>query len=758
MNRRKFIKYVSAGGGALLAGVDPSVAGEDRSRQASSGKKDKSTNSPSNRNLKTINASCKLRQYNDKPTVFVDEKPYFPLAYLSYFPKQFRYKNMRKSGIKFFSLSITLGDGWFGAYKNDKVRLDKKGIWDAPGKIDFEVFDKSINEILEVAPDAYVFPRIFCDSPGWWNSSHPAETNRTYKDGLPMRQSFSSLVWRTETAEVLRKIVQHVYQSSYANRFIGIHVTAGETEEGVHHEWLGHGDYSMAAQSKFRQWLLCRYHNDKNLIRKHFNKTIDQIGIPSPEEREKAGFGDFFDPEKSRLAIDYRFFRCEELVESFDFLCKAVKEESNGNFLTGIFYGHTLTQWLDHMAFSLMLKSPNIDFYSSTTFGTETDSIQKANKIFYNEGDERTCLGRWISETRPEIDPYHEYDQEGWLRHETMEKSLEHLKSEFTRTICTSSIIWWFDLWGGWYDHDRILNLFSEMQKVGDESIRLPRSSVSEICVIVDEKSFLYLTLLRRASVSDLPWINAQMGQIGKIGAPYDIYLLDDLKDLDISKYKMLIFLNTFLLTQSERQMISRKCMCNNRILLWFYAPGLIGDNISIDNVSSLVNMELSSEEKRAESEIDIKISDQKLTYKGSRASPFLYIKSGASEVYGYTRDKYAVLAEKKEKDWSNILACNPPVPWQLIQYLAVRSGVHIYSNAGDIVYANKSYLSIRAAKPGKRLIQLPGKFHLRELLDSGREFKSDNSRESKPDKEFEINFSEAGSVEFFQMIPEKII
>jgi len=198
---------------------------------------------------------------------------------------------------------------------------------------------------------------------------------------------------------------------------------------------------------------------------------------------------------------------------------------------------------------------------------------------------------------------------------------------------------------------------------------------------------------------------------------------------------------------------ISRKCMCNNRTLLWFYAPGLINEKISIDNISSLLNMDISSEEKRSESEIDVRLPEKELTYKGSKVSPFLYVKSGASNVYGNTRDKYSVLAERKEKDHTNVLACVPPIPWKVIQYLAAKSGVHIYSDAGDIVYANQSYLSIRAAKPGKRLIQLPVKSGLLELLDSDNQFRTDKNKELKPGKEFEIDFPEAGRVKFFKIV-----
>ena len=602
MRRRKFINYFRNISGAAFVGIPPTALYTNHQSDNSSYKEDSISAAPKSLSTESGKIFSELRQYNGKPTVFVNGKPYFPMAFISYYPKQFRYKRTRESGIRFFSLSITLGDRFVAAYRKSKVRLDKKGIWDGPDQIDFNLLDKSINEILEVAPDAFVFPRIFCDSPSWWDSFHPAETSRT-NDGLPLRQSFSSLVWREETAAVLRKIVRHISQSSYADRIIGIHVTAGETEESAHHDWLGCVDYSLVAQRNFRQWLLRKYNKDEHQIETLFNQRIDQISIPSPEMRGKAEFGNFYDPQKSGLVIDYNIFKGEEIVESIDFLCKAVKEESNGRLLTGVFYGYTLVEWRDHMALSLLLKSPYIDFLSSTNGGgkntiigetdmhflTETDSIQKSNKLFYYEADTRTCMSKWISELQPDVDPYHEYDSEGWLGPQTTEKSLELLKAVFSRVICTGSANWWFDLWGGWYDNDHILNLFSKMQKIGDESIHLPRSSVSQVCVIVQEKALLHYATASRKTT----WIGQQMSQIGKLGAPYDIYLFDDIVNLDFSKHKTIIFLNTFLLSNAESQTIRQKCMCGNRCLLWLYAPGMISDKIAVSNVSSLVNMDV---------------------------------------------------------------------------------------------------------------------------------------------------------------------
>ncbi|HAZ03390.1 MAG: hypothetical protein A2W90_00025 [Bacteroidetes bacterium GWF2_42_66] len=747
MLRRKFIEHFGNIGGAALIG--PLVVDENH---LSLDRQNGSDNFFSEDN--TAVSSAEVMQYNGKPTVFVNEKAYFPMAFISYYPKQFRYRNMEQSGMRFFSLSITLGDRFVASHRKDKVSLGKKGIWDAPNSIDFDLFDKSINEILEVAPDSYIFPRIYCDSPSWWDSFHPAETNRTY-DGFPQRQSFSSLVWRNETADVLRKIIRHIRQSLYSARIVGLHITAGNTEEASHHKFLGDSDYGMAAQNGFKQWLLRRYNNDESVIKKYFEKSLHEISIPSPEERKKAGMGDFLDPEKSRLVIDYNIFRCEEVVDSLEFLCRTVKEESKEKLLTGVFYGYTLVGWRDHSDLTRLLKSPYIDFLSNTNgagkrtilgeddlhFLSETDSIHKANKLFYYEADTRTCMSKWISELQPEIDPFHEYDLETWLGPETIEKTINLLKAVFSRVICTGSAHWWFDLWGGWYDHDQIQELLGKMQKIGDESIHLPRKSVAEVCVFVEDKSLLYYATTGGNASS---WIHAQMNQIGKMGAPFDIYLTDDLNDIDVSRYRVFIFLNPIYLTQQNIQIIRRKCMNGNRALIWLYAPGLIGNKLDVSNVSSVISMDVDYAAEHHEMKILVDIDSEKLNYQGTNVSPFVYIKNGMDKIYGRTEDGYVVLASKKEKDYLTVFASVPPVPWQTIQHFAKQSGVHIYSDTGDVVYANQSYLSVSAAKPGKRQIRLPGKSRLQELLGEDTMY--------EPGSEHEIYFSET-SCRFFRIL-----
>lgn len=675
------------------------------------------------------------------------------MAYISYYPEQSRYEKMYQSGTRFFSLSITLGDGFYGAYRNGKVRLDKKGVWDAPGTIDYTLIDRSIREITDVAPDALIFPRIYCDAPSWWCSMHPADTNRSFS-GLPQRQSFSSMIWREETVAVLKSIVRHFRQSAYSSRIAGIHVTAGETEESVHHQWLGPSDYSLVSQKRFREWLFNTCQQDESRIRERFGKNLDEIDIPAPEEREKAGIGDFYDPEINQLSIDYQLFRCDEIAGALETFCKSVKEESNGSLFTGVFYGYTLVEWRDHLALSRMLKSPFIDFFSCTNgagkntrlgehdmhFLTETDSIQKAGKLFFYEADTRTSNSRWISEMKPDVDPYHEYDLPNWLGPETIEKSLELLKAVFSRVICTGSVHWWFDLWGGWYDDRRILEQFGEMQKIGNESLHLPRGSVAEVCVFVSEKSLAcYATATRKFT-----WISRQMQQIGRIGAPYDIFLSDDLSELDVSRYKMFIFLNAFQISSEEKKAIREKCMSGDRTLFWLYAPGVAGMKGSETIQDSYTNMELSVREGTGDRDARVLTGSRELVYKGARVNPFVSIKGGASRIYGWDNDKNAILGERNDEGCTQVLATLPPVPWEIIQYFAVQSGVHIYCPGGEVVYANQGYLAVSAKNPGKRMIHLRAKKGLSELLAGGERY--------APAVDHEISFKEE-TCKLFKML-----
>ena len=659
---------------------------------------------------------CEVKRHQGKPTMFVNGVPRFPMAYTSYYPEAFRYRQMGAHDVHFYSVTLTLTDKWLGGDK--PVKWDTPGLWRGPDDVDLAVVEASLKKILDADPNALIFPRIYCDSPAWWDLLHPEETNgEGTLGGQARRQSFSSQVWRRDTAAVLTKIVRAVAASQYGDHVIGYMVTAGGTEE------LAKGiDLSGCAQRRFREWLFEQYGNDNAALMRIFGKKIDEMAIPTLAACSTGDCGNFLDPEKSRLVIDYRRFHSAEQVDAALAFCKAVKEGSDGRLITGLFYGYTRI-WPDtgHLALRRVLDCKEVDFV--TTAGgfsyTETDSILKAGKLFYSEIDTRTSLSQWISKLRPDIDPQGIYNEKRWFGPPTIPESLQQLKAVFAQNLVNGWANWWFDLWGGWYDDEAFLRMFARMQAAGDESLGLPRKSVAQIAVVLDENAYRYLPYGVAQNGGKFAWIIDQLNAVATVGAPHDFYLLDDLADLELSRYRMIVFLNAFALTEEQRRMIRVRCMTDQRLLVWLYAPGLISNTLSSDNMSSLLGMDVRLETAHPRSQIAVKLPSAVTNYEGAAVAPFFHVVGGADAAVGHTAEGHLVLAEKQGAGCRNLFVAMPPMPSHLLRHYARQAGVHLYCEADSKVYANESYLAITAS--GQQSIRLAKKASLREILALGR-------------------------------------
>lgn len=694
---------------------------------------------------------CQIRPYHDRPTMFLNGQPRFPMAFLSYYPQPARYRQMGEHGVHVYSLSLTLTDKWINR-TTQRVRHNTPGIWRGPDDVDWAVVEASLREILQADPQAYIFPRIFCDSPAWWDAVHPEEVRSVAPD-RPLRQSLSSKAWREETAAVLRRIVRSVADSPYGNRVIGYMIGVGDTEELADRD-----DFSPPAQRSFRRWIEARSgRNDATLA------------IPSATEQRTAVVGNFLDPERSRLVIDYRQFQAEETVDAAIALCRAVKEASGGRLMTGVFYGYTrILPDSGHLALRRLLDSDAVDFVSNPystggpqshlTVGnsdyrnfTEVDAVQKAGKLFYAETDLRTSLSRWISQTRPDIDPLGEYKHDGWLGPPTIADSRRLMKAVFAKVLIGGSANWWFDLWGGWYDDKQFGELFARMQAVGDASLQRPRQSVAQIAVVLDERAYRYLPAGVAQWGGRFAWIDAQLEQLGRVGAPYDFYLLDDLRNLDLSRYRMIVFLNAFALSDDDRQTIERRVMGENRWLLWLYAPGLIRDKLAVENVSSLLGMEFQMTASHAAAKIAVTLPEGTASYEGAAVAPFLSVKQGADVASGRTPEGELVVAEKAGPACRQVFVGMPPLPWAVLQHYARQAGVHLYGTSGEVVFANASYVAISTAEPGRRTLRLPKKAALRELLVLEEDHAAPLPSQAKT--EFEIDGA-AHACRLFEIVP----
>lgn len=651
---------------------------------------------------------AQIKSLNGSPALFINGKPFFPMIY-SQVPQidEKHSKQFSRAGVELYEINSILSDfirsGWKGA-----------------GEYDFSAFDNVILQLLKVNPHAYFFPRLWLEPPDWWINAHPEELQK-YADGTGWDKgdvfggtrwpSFASQLWLKEEGEALKKFVEHIQSSPYAERCIGYHLGAG-----IYGEWHYMGaqylpDTSEPMRKAFQNWLRNYYQNDVNALRKAWGKedvAFENIQVPDLEGRLKTSFGMFHHPNKNRQVVDYYMCHHRVLVDAILHFARIVKETSKGRSLVGVFFGYTSNMlWPQeggHIELKRILASPYIDFlcsphtYIGRALGQDggfralPGSIALHNKIFIEEADDRTHLS-----------PYREYANNA-------EESIALMRRQFVQALSINGGLWWFDMDSCWFDDLSLMNEIAKMKKIGDRSLSLPRKRISEVAVIVGLNSFYYTAHWRSKfgtimgdSITSL-LLNEQWRELFKMGAPFDLYDISDIGE--IPQYKCYIFLNTFYLDDRTRKAIE-KLKRQGGMFVWFYAPGLVSEKeIRVENMEAItgMKMELSLEPQV----LKIELEDKRKWGNGKEISPVIWVGDDSVEVLGRFPDGKPALTLKKFPKFTSVYIATPPAPAGILRELLKKAGVHIYIESEDVLYVNQSFLAIHTREGGLKHIKLP--------------------------------------------------
>ncbi|MBM3501384.1 MAG: hypothetical protein FJX74_22245, partial [Armatimonadetes bacterium] len=560
------------------------------------------------------------------------------------------------------------------------------------------------------------------NSPDWWDKLHPdqlvlyddgeGEPKLFYETERKPCPSWASEVWREDTAYALARYIEHVRSSPYADRVIGYHVASGTTEE-----WMYWGanegkycDYSKPTLEAFRRWLTEEYETDGGLQaawgRGHV--TLATAEIPRYGKRVATEHGAFRDPTSARDVIDFQLFLSDLTAETINYFAHAVKQATDGQALFGTFYGYVLQlfeqrqQNAGHLSPRTVWQCPDVDFLTSPTsyafrqlgggyshFMSLTDSVKLHGKLWFDENDIRT----WLTPGNPG----------DWGKQETYEGSLAMQQREFANVICNGCGKWWFDMGGGWYDDERILRDIEQMRSIADQTVAWDRAPVSQIAFIVDPQSLAYLR--SHNGVTD-GFLLHQLPQLGRCGAPFGYYTVDDLADLP--PQRLYIFANAWAPTDEQRSLIERVVKRNGATALWLYAPGLVREG-RLDEASmlDLTGIRLRFSEEAAPLRVALPGDS---TYGTDQAfAPVVWAEDPEAEVLGTLVGGDRVGLVRKQLDgWTSVFSAAPVLPAGLVRRVAADAGVHLYVAGDDTVYANRSLLSLFADTPGARTIRLP--------------------------------------------------
>ena len=566
-----------------------------------------------------------IRTRNGRPSLYLDGQKAVAMAYTTYFEERSGYADFIRAGYRLFFVNLSFTKKPINSITG--FTPFHVGAFEDPAHPNYSEFEDAVRRIVACCPEAVIFPRIYVSMPSGWVDTHPDDVIPTVGGGY--REALFSEAFRRDGAELLRKTVRHILTSDYAHRIGGWQLCGGQTQEWFHHDLSG--SLGPCAEIPFRRWA---------------KETLgrEDVALPDAEAYRYVGQA-VQEKENARL---YALFCNEAVAETVDIFAGTVKEETGGEQIVGVFYGYTMESngkvLFGSHALRRLLDSPHVDFFSSPNAYLQNralgidwvdmipvDSVRLHGKLPFIECDVRTHLTAAIQDVRPGEYPDGLYRLENgasvWAGPPTAELSREALRKCFAHQITRGSAVWWFDMWGGWYNDPMLMDELTAMKGLCDEALNRRASAdlTSEVVVLTDERSYACL-LDHSPLMNALP--HTRMA-LGNTGIPYDLCACED-ADSVLDRYKAVIFP--------------------------FPLPSEAGEYA--------------------------------MTLCRERGIPYL-----------------------------TATPAHPVLTVGELRSFCLESGVHAYTDEGDVVYAGNGYVGLHTAEGGEKVLTLPKPCRIRPLF-----------------------------------------
>lgn len=610
------------------------------------------------------------------------------------------HKDFYKKGVKIHSFIVN--SGWVGV-----------------DKYDYTVTDKVMDAAASIGEDVLLIPRVKLNPPIDWCEKYPEELfvydggptdadeikamvgtekhdylgyeapngyymgnpkyNRPNVNGMVSRQSFSSDVWLKDAKEAMKRFVLHV-EEKYPGKILGYHIAYGVSGETILWGRDSHryGDYGINHTKKFKEYLKENYNIDAE--------------IPSACDRyEKRDTLSEFLRVNNEVSVYYDEFTSKVNAYAAEELCKTVKEISP-NSLTGVFYGYLMVHnvvYTGHTEMDRLLKSPYVDFFASPKSyyrcapgdsGGELSVPQSVNlyKTWVDECDVRTHLAQ-------------KTDTADWLSNSFVQTK-NALVRELSKNLSHNSGLWLMDLGGGWYDNEEMMDLVGELNEINESLRKRPNKSKSDVLVLFDEKSILQAGVSRtcfRGYCKDFIW-NSK-----KAGVLVDTFRLADVKNIDLSQYKAIVFAYTYELSGEFMEYIKKN---SNAAFIFNYAAGCMSNGgFSLSNTEKVTGFKLCEKNNSKYDFPGVELSEcENIIFENGDG------KAGAKTVDGRL----------------HIMNTVPYLDIHTIRELYKLAGCHVYSPENTIIYGDNRFITVLSdGKNYHDFIILPEKKKWKEIF-----------------------------------------
>ncbi len=577
----------------------------------------------------------------------------------------------------------------------DFVSFTIRMPWPKPGvEADWSGVDSACKTVLRANPNALLLPRVGMNPPPWWREAHPEDVMQ-WEDGRRAHMVVASPQYRRDAAERLAALVTHL-EEKFGEHVAGYHPCGQNTGEWFYEgTWsLPLSGYAPADAAAWRAWL-----------KKHGRPDAP---VPTSAARHAAPAGIFRDPATERTLIDWAEFQQEAMADCVCELARAARKASHGKKLVVFFYGyvfefgavHTGPSVSGHYALRRALNCPDIDVLcspisyfdrglaQSAPSMTAAESVALAKKMWLNEDDTRTYLACVSS---------------GYDRVDTLEDTNKELVRNVAQEALRNFGTWWMDLGSsGWFNDAGMWSEMARLKALDEAMLKKPTPFRPQVAAVIDERSMCRVA--EGGTAVTRPGIHDVRAPLGRMGAPYGQYLLDDVLAGRV-KAKLHVFLNAWSLSAAERAKLLKATRGSAKI--WCYAPGWFdGDQPSPEAMKQLTGFELKpvSPANATATPTDCgKALGLEKSFGGKQPVKPLFAAADAKpdEILAAYPDGSAAVALRRTPNGPSLFVGPPGLTSDLLRLMARKAGVHLFTTTDCNVYANGPFVALHASQDG---------------------------------------------------------
>ncbi len=634
------------------------------------------------------------------------------------------------------------------------IHTDKKS-W--PEKM--AELDRQITTMLSINPKAYAIVQADLRPTMQWCQLNPDE-RLINAFGNRDVVSFASKKYRRECRTFWKYMLDYLKRRPYWNRIVGFHVWSCGRPDSViggvsNNVWqadrnkITAGDFNPQALEMFRNFLRKKYKNNVDSLRKSWKKPDVTFENATPDIKELVAEGKdgniFRDPSDGRMTFDYAEF-LPTLIGGFHReLCRFVKDETSWRKMIFVHYGFVINHMRGYNSPGSQLNNNNFDLpellrddsidgyigapcYSFRRAGAPMvtyfpwTSIRLNGRMYLPDDDNRTFVAGTVN-----------YGRNRSIR-ETRAITRRNMGADITRNFGS----WFADMSQetgrsgiSWFGEKEVSEIIGEMNNVYRKALDTGYESAAEIAVVFSCKTPKFMDVYYGPVLNNnlIRWMF--FTEFFKLGAPFDVYMVDDLKNPKFPRkqYKLIVMMNTFHFSEEERKTVDA-LKRNERTILWFYAPnyvdwdkGLVTGNISditgikVKKLPGKERMKATLNNTRHQLATGLKtghiFESLGFSYPASAKlhpaefGPRLRIVDDKATVIAGFSDGKGAVAARDFKNWKSVYSVVPRLDAAFLRNVCKWAGVHVYTDQDIVFDANRNFIVLHNGYDGAKTINL---------------------------------------------------